>query len=55
MPYRQCPALWERNKTETARVLAAGVPELVTSEWASPIVFAPKKNAPYGFACTIGD
>lgn len=45
MPYRQAPAGREFEKKEVHRMLKAGVIQPSSSEWASPIVLVPKKDA----------
>jgi len=63
MPYRQGPALRAKAATEIRKMLDAGVIEPATSEWASPIVLVPKKDATMRFcvdyrrlnAKTVGD
>lgn len=42
VPYRQGPAMHEHVKSEFDKVLLVGVIEPATSEWTSPVVFAPK-------------
>jgi len=63
MPYRQGPALRAKAEAEIRKMLDAGVIEPATSEWASPVVLVPKKDASLRFcvdyrrlnAKTVGD
>ena len=48
-PYRAGPRQRELEKTEVKRMLKEGVIEPCTSEWGSPIVFAPKKDGSLRF------
>ena len=49
MPYRQGPAMRDKSAAEIRKMLDAGVIEPATSEWASPIVLAPKKHGSLRF------
>ena len=48
-PYRASPAQRELEKQEIQKMLEANVIEPSTSEWAAPIVFAPKKDGTLRF------
>ena len=48
-PYRAGPIAREKEKTEIDRMLRAGVIEPTSAEWASPVVFAPKKDGTMRF------
>lgn len=50
MAYRQGPAMREHVSAEVGKILKAGIIELSTSEWASPIVLARKKDRSLGFS-----
>lgn len=43
-PYREGPAMVEHTRTKIDKILAAGVIDPTTSEWASPVVFACRKD-----------
>ena len=49
MPYRQAPAMRTKAEAKIRRMRDAGVIEPATSEWASPIVPAPKKDGSLRF------
>lgn len=49
VPYRAGPKMREHEKAEIDKMLKAKVIEPSTSEWASPIVFAPKKDGTLRF------
>lgn len=49
MPYRQGPEMRAVTQTHVEEQLRAGVIEPATSEWASPVVFAPKKDGKLRF------
>ena len=49
MGYRQGPATRTKAEHEIRKMLDAGVIELATSEWASPIVLVPKKDGSLRF------
>ena len=53
MPYRQGPALRDKDASEIRKMLDAGVIEPATSEWASPIVLVPKKDGSLRFLCRL--
>ena len=48
-PYRAGPKMREHEKAEIDNMLKAGVIEPSSSEWASPIVFVPKKDGKLRF------
>ena len=48
-PYRAGPIAREKEKTEIDRLLRAGVIEPTSAEWASPVVFVPKKDGTMRF------
>lgn len=48
-PYRAGPRQRELEKEEVHKMLAAGVIEPSISEWAAPVVFAPKKDGTLRF------
>ena len=48
-PYRAGPTPREHAKKEVDKMLDAGVIELYMSEWAAPVVFAPKKDGSLRF------
>ena len=48
-PYRAGLTAREKEKTETDRMLRAGVIEPATAEWATPVVFVPKKDGTMRF------
>ena len=48
-PYRAGPTQREHEKKEVEKMLKAGVIEPSTSEWAAPVVFAPKKDGTLRF------
>ena len=47
--YQAGPAAREKEKKEIDRMLRAGVIETATAEWASPVVFVPKKDGTMQF------
>ena len=49
MPYRQGPAIRDIVKTQIETMLDAEVIEPANSEWASPVVLAPKKDGTLRF------
>lgn len=40
----------DHTKTEIKKMLNADIVEPATTEWVSPVVFAPKKTVPDGYA-----
>ena len=48
-PYRAGPIACEKEKKETDGMLHAGVIEPTSAEWASPVVFVPKKDGTMRF------
>lgn len=48
-PYRAGPKARELEKTEINKVLAENIIEPAQTEWASPIVFAPKEDGTVRF------
>lgn len=49
-PYGAAPKLRESEKEEMERMLELGVIEPGQIEWASPVVFVPRKNETINFA-----
>ena len=49
VPYRAGPKMRQYEKDEVDRMKAAGVIEPASTEWASPIVFVPKKDGELRF------
>ena len=48
-PYRSGPIAREKKKMEIDHMLRGGVIELTSAEWASPVVFVPKKDGTMRF------
>ena len=53
VPYRAGPKAREFEKQEIQKMLSMNVIEPAQSEWAAPIVFAPKKDGSLGFVSII--